>query len=305
MRKTDLLIIVTVFASITLSVLFPKTFIVFSDYVIYLLMFFVFLSFIGVKVEDGLKLFSSNLTKFVFLIFLKLLLYPALVFIVFKLFLPEYSNAVLLLAGVSTGVVAPFIGSVVGAEITTILVMVVITTLLIPFTLPFLIKLLTETDVSLSFLEMIKTLSLIVFVPVSIAILIKKFHQKVTEVLLTKRFPLSLVSLALINLGVFSKYSNFFHQRPSLIIQCILASLLLGSLNLIAGYFAPIFSRKEFKLASAISFVNVNNVLIIVFSSKFFGFLEPTLAAMYMFPFFLVILPLRYLQNLPSTSSNR
>jgi len=301
MRKTDLLIIVTVFVCIILSVLFPDTFIIFSDYVIYLLMFFVFLSFLGVEIKVGLKLFSSNYLRFSWLIFLKLILYPILVFLVFKIFLPKYSNSVLLLAGVSTGVVAPFIGLIVGAELTTILVMVVITTLLVPFTLPFVLKLLTKSDIVISFFDMVKTLTIIVFVPVFIAIMTKKFSQKLTEFFLAKRFIFSLVSLALINLGVFSKYSNFFNQNPKLIIECIFISLILGFFNLTAGYFAPIFREKEFRLAFAISFVNINNVLIIVFSSKFFGPVEATLAAMYMLPFFLVILPLRYLQNSHAT----
>jgi len=37
----------------------------------------------------------------------------------------------------------------------------------------------------------------------------------------------------------------------------------------------------------------MNNVLVIVFASEFFGPLEPTVAAMYMIPFFGLILPIR------------
>jgi BASS family bile acid:Na+ symporter len=37
----------------------------------------------------------------------------------------------------------------------------------------------------------------------------------------------------------------------------------------------------------------MNNVLIIVFSSQFFGPLAPTLAAVYILPFFLMIVPAR------------
>lgn len=39
---------------------------------------------------------------------------------------------------------------------------------------------------------------------------------------------------------------------------------------------------------------NMNNVLVIVFSSQFFGPIEPMVAAMYMIPFFAVVIPLRY-----------
>ena len=39
---------------------------------------------------------------------------------------------------------------------------------------------------------------------------------------------------------------------------------------------------------------NLNNVLVIVFSSEFFGPVEPLVAAMYMIPFFVIVIPLRY-----------
>lgn len=39
---------------------------------------------------------------------------------------------------------------------------------------------------------------------------------------------------------------------------------------------------------------NINNVLVIVFSSEFFGPVEPLVAAIYMIPFFVIVIPLRY-----------
>jgi BASS family bile acid:Na+ symporter len=57
------------------------------------------------------------------------------------------------------------------------------------------------------------------------------------------------------------------------------------------------------RLAGAISFANINNVLIIVFSSQFFGPLSPTLAAMYMLPFFAMIVPARIAGTLLNKSS--
>jgi BASS family bile acid:Na+ symporter len=42
----------------------------------------------------------------------------------------------------------------------------------------------------------------------------------------------------------------------------------------------------------------MNNVLVIVFAARFFSPIEPTLAAMYMIPFFGLILPLRVFRRL-------
>jgi len=41
----------------------------------------------------------------------------------------------------------------------------------------------------------------------------------------------------------------------------------------------------------------MNNILILVFSARFFGAREPTVAAMYSVPFFLMIVPLRIYQR--------
>jgi BASS family bile acid:Na+ symporter len=45
--------------------------------------------------------------------------------------------------------------------------------------------------------------------------------------------------------------------------------------------------------AAGVGFAAMNNVLVIVFASRFFGPLSPTLAAMYMFPFFTMIVPVK------------
>jgi bile acid:Na+ symporter, BASS family len=50
----------------------------------------------------------------------------------------------------------------------------------------------------------------------------------------------------------------------------------------------------EDQLAGAVMLGNLNNVLVIVFSSEFFGPVEPLVAAMYMVPFFVIVIPLRY-----------
>jgi BASS family bile acid:Na+ symporter len=47
------------------------------------------------------------------------------------------------------------------------------------------------------------------------------------------------------------------------------------------------------RLAAGLSLALMNNVLVIVFASRFFGPLSPTLAAMYLFPFFTMIVPVK------------
>jgi BASS family bile acid:Na+ symporter len=50
-------------------------------------------------------------------------------------------------------------------------------------------------------------------------------------------------------------------------------------------------------LSCAICLTFLNNVLLVVFASRFFGPLPPLLAAVYMLPFFLMVIPLRMVRG--------
>lgn len=81
------------------------------------------------------------------------------------------------------------------------------------------------------------------------------------------------------------------------IAKAVAVAMLLGLIFLVSG--SVIVWRKSlpFHVTSAISLCNINNVLVIVFAAEFFGPREPTVAAMYMIPFFLFIIPLRAMQR--------
>ena len=197
------------------------------------------------------------------------------------------------MTGVSTGVVAPFISSLVGGNGPLVLVMVVITSFAVPFTLPALVKVLLEQEMTISLLQMMRMLLLVVVVPVIIVETLKRLWPRLIKGLMKRRYPISLAIFASINLAVFSKYSIFFHKHPVIIIQATLAAIALGGIYLVAGLAGLLKSPVKDQLAAVITIGNVNNVLVLVFAAEFFGPLEPTLAAMYMIPFFGLILPMR------------
>jgi BASS family bile acid:Na+ symporter len=115
------------------------------------------------------------------------------------------------------------------------------------------------------------------------------FPKKVERI----QYPLSLVIFAGINLGVFSKYSSYFRQRLEKVAEVVLIAFALSLLYHIVGLLVTWGRRGEDRLAGAVSLAYMNNVLIVVFSSQFFGPLSPTLAAVYMLPFFVMIVPAR------------
>lgn len=298
LRLNDLILLIVLFSSMAAGIVFPSATEPFRPYPLYVMMFMMFLSFMTIRPEDILKTLKNSLGAVALMSLLKLAVLPAAVYALFRVFYPDYAAGALLLAGVSTGVVAPFISTLVGADGALVLIMVVVTSPLVPFTLPALVKVLLDTEMELPFLQMVMNLALVVIVPIICVEFTRRFFPKALTAMEKRRYPLSLCCFAAINLGIFSKYSAFFRQKPQIIIE---AALVASALALIVGAAGMlILPRKPapVRIASAISMANINNVLIIVFAARFFGPLEPTLAAMYMIPFFAVILPMRlYIQR--------
>ena len=292
-RLNDLILLLVIFLSMLAGILLPRFGSLFQPYLLYFMMFFLFLSFLSIKIDTIWHTLRNSIWIILFQSFLKTIALPAGVYLLFKITYPSYAIAALLLSGISTGVVAPFISNLVKANSPLVLVMVVITSLLVPFTFPAMIKILLSRSIEIPFPAMIRMLSLVIFIPILLVEALRRLRPSLIKGIMKRQFPVSLVVFSLINLGVFSRYAEFFYQKPSTILVAILVAIVLSGLYVLIGILSLPTGIVENQLAAAISLGNINNVLIIVFASEFFGPLEPTVAAMYMFPFFGLILPLR------------
>ena len=265
----------------------------FAPYPLYMMMFLLFFSFLKI---DFLQVFQE-MKKKAFVLFIlclfKLCIIPVGLFLLTQALWPEYALPVLLLSGISTGVVAPFISGLLEASTLLVLMMVVVSSLLAPFSLPALVSLLIGQTIEIPFLLMVKILAMVVFLPAGAAILLRYLCPAFLEKLDKVQFPASLILIACINLGVFAKYSPFFIEMPEKVAETILVSFILSAVYHVVGFLVTWGMKREDRLAGAISFAYMNNVLIIVFSSQFFGPLSPALAALYMLPFFTMIVPAR------------
>jgi len=292
-RINDLILLLVIFCSIAVGIGLPEFADFFSPYPLTLLMLFLFLSFLRIEFVNALQEIRKTGSVLFVLCFLKLVALPVALFWLARAVLPEYALPVLLLSGISTGVVAPFISSLLNASTLQVLMMVVISSLLVPFTLPALVKLLIGEALDISFLAMAKTLAMLILLPALAAVLVRhqapSFPKKVGRI----HFPLSLVMFACISLGIFGKYSSYFKQRPEKMAETLLVAFVLSAVYHLVGFLVTWGRRREDRLAGAISLAYMNNVLVVVFSSQFFGPLSPTLAAVYMLPFFAMIVPAR------------
>ena len=253
-----------------------------------------FLSYLSIDLASVWKILKGHRIQILVFTMLKLTILPIILYFIFYAIAPNYALSALLLTGVSAGVVAPMISNLVRGNSALVLVVVVITSALAPFTLPALIKIIVAKEVAISFMSMLQMLATVIFIPIIVVEIIRYLLPKLVAPILKIQFPVSLLLFALINLGVFYRYAPFFKKEPSVIIMATVVVFVLAAIYCVVGI---VFFRKgpvEDQLAGAVMLGNLNNVLVIVFSSEFFGPVEPLVAAMYMIPFFVIVIPLRY-----------
>jgi bile acid:Na+ symporter, BASS family len=291
----DILLLVTVFGSLGLALAWPDLGAPLAPLLTGFLISLLFLSFLQLDPQTVWASWKDHGQILLLMGFIKLAVLPLVLYFPFYWFWPEYALPVLLLAGISTGVVAPFISGLVGAQTSLVLGLVVLTSLAAPFSLPLLVKLLAGEKLRLSFMVMFRVLALIIFLPAFLALVAKKTIPVFTDRISRVRYPLSLVFFALINLAVFSRYQAFFQARPRELLNAILIAYLLSIIFHGVGWGLSWGQEVSLRLAQAVSLAYVNNILVVVFSARFFGPLSPTLAAMYLLPFFTLIVPLRLL----------
>jgi BASS family bile acid:Na+ symporter len=296
-RLNDLILLLVLILSMLAGILFPTEASLFRPYPVYGMIFFLFLSFLSIKLDDIWQTIRTSTGILMLLTVFKMLVLPVAVYFFFKVFYAEYAVSALLLTGVSTGVAAPFVANLVQANSALVLVMVVITSALVPFTLPALVKLLLGQSTALSLTSMIRLLAIVIFIPIAGAETLRRTSPQITQSILNRRFPFALILFAIINLGIFSRYAGFFRQNPSMLAEAIVVAFVLGGIYLVSGLVCLWKAPVESQLAGGVILANMNNVLVIVFSSQFFGPPEATVAAMYMLPFFLIIIPLRMYQR--------
>ena len=296
-RLNDIVLVFVVISSMALAIIFPDFGFRFRILPFYCLMIIFFLSYLSIDHVSVWTTLKSHSTEIAVFSITKLVILPVVFYFAFYFIAPSYALSALLLTGVSVGVVAPMISNMVQGNSALVLVVVVITSAAAPFTLPALIKVIVSREVTISFMSMLRMLATVIFIPIIIVEIIRHLLPRLVKPILKIRFPASLVLFAVINLGVFYRYAPFFKKEPWVILMSIVVVFVLATIYCVIGI---VFFRKaslENKLAGAVMLGNLNNVLIIVFSSEFFGPVEPLVAAMYTIPFWVIVIPLRYYRN--------
>jgi BASS family bile acid:Na+ symporter len=293
----DIILLLAVFCSMAAGLLWPESAGRLSPYLNVLLMILLFLAFLKVNLKEILGELQLHFKEFLLLTALKLFLLPGLVYLLSCHFFPEYALGLLLLAGVSTGVSAPFFAALVGAHIPLVLLLTVTSSILLPLSLPFMARLLARQTLVVDPVHLSLLIGAVIFIPLVAANLIQRLLPGLTRRLGGRSYYPSLLLIAVINLGAFGNFAPFLKANQG---QLVLALGLSTSLALIlaaSGALAFWYSQPPLRAAAAASLGWINNILVLVLGNDLGNPFVSLLAALYLIPFHLLIIPLRRLSN--------
>ena len=293
----DGLLLIATLASILAGIIWPAFGTPFQPYPIYCMMALLFFSFLPIRLDAILSSVRSSVLYLGYCVFIKLILLPLVVFVSFRYMFPKYAVAAMLLSGISSGVASPFFAGLVDANISLVFGMVVASSILVPFTLPILAHIFVGKYMEISLLAMSSLLGLVIFCPLVLAEILKRFAPGFTAKLSKGQYGVSLVSFVITNLGIFSRYAAFLRDEPSTVLISLGVSVILAVFYFAAGMLFSLGRPLPDHLSSIITLGIINNVLVLVLSSEFFSPIEATVAAMYTIPFFALIVPLRLYRN--------
>jgi len=286
MGSRDYILIGVLCGALLLGVLFPAASQRMAPAIKYLMMALLFLSFIEITPGDVWHAVRSSTPALVRGSLVRLVLAPVLVYGAVHALYPWLALPVLLLAGMPTGVAAPFFVSLCRGNISFTLVMAVVTSLLVPFSLPLIVKIVHGTELHYDLVSMGLFLAVIIFVP-----LISSFALRSTAPRLLARvngmsYPLSLVIIAAINFGVLGRHVPYLMANVDHLVITAVTALLLGMVMTAVGWWTILGKGWENRMASAGSQLWINNVMLIALAVHLDSPLAAILGVVYILPYF-------------------
>lgn len=280
----DWITLAVIFLSSLAGVLLPETGRVFQPYPVHALMGVIFLSFLSLSVVEIWTAAGSSILSICRLLAFKMIVIPAAVYLVFRAVLPDYAASALLLSGISSAVSSPFFAGLLRGDVSLSIILVVGSSVLVPFTLPALVHLLVGHTLEISLLAMTRLLCIMIFIPIIVVEALRKLAPKALIMIGKVKFAATLSLFAVMNLGIFSKYADFFYRQYSILPFALAVSTLLAAVFFFSGIFISRNEPPAGRITVIVSLGFMNNVMSMILGSEFFTPLEPTVAAIYTLP---------------------
>ena len=234
--------------------------------ILMIMLFFVFLKTNLTQILEETK----DAKLMIYIIIINMLIIPVLFFFLTNLFSPGLAVGILLLTAMPAGVASPTLTDIVKGNTALSMSIAIITSLIAPFTVPLLFGVLNINSLSISPLAVFKDLIIIVFVPMIISQVIKKYFP-VTIIKSQHLFTsINVILLFLIVYAVMGSQRDLILSNPTDIIRKIAFLYLIFILLHIVGYLTGYKQKRENKVAIAIGAAYMNNGMAIVLAATHF-----------------------------------
>jgi BASS family bile acid:Na+ symporter len=231
-----------------------------------LMLFFVFLKIDSLQILENIR----NLKLMIYISFLYMIIIPLFFFLSIKVFNPDLAIGILLLTAMPAGVSTPALTDIVKGNVSLSMSLTIVSQLVSPFTVPLLFWLINLNGHSIDKLLMLKDMAIIVFLPMIIAQVIKKYFPVLINK--TQHYFTSLNVLllfAFVYLAI-SSQRNYILENPSGMVWKILVLYLVFILLHIIGYLICFRENKENRIAVAVGAAYMNNGMAIVLATSYF-----------------------------------
>jgi BASS family bile acid:Na+ symporter len=273
------------------GILLPSEGLLVEPYLLVWLGILLFLNLIRLKTSELVSTFTKP-EQLAILLVIKLIALPLVMYSIAYFVYRPFALPILLLSAVSTGLGAPFVVNLIGGRLPLVVGMIIATSLSVPFILPSMVYALVGSQVNIPVLQMMILLVAALFMPLSAGWFVKRYSPAISKFTDENSFPLSLISIILINFGMFAKFSRYFYFEQTFLLQTVATAFICYTLYCLVGYAAARGGRSE-KTAGLISMSYVNNVLVAVLALQFFGPEVAALAALYNIPYYTGIVAIK------------
>ncbi len=221
-------------------------------------------SFIQKKILSPLQLITDIVLHF--------LCVPALLFIALQATgQSEFALAALLLAAMPAGLGSPVFTSMAGGRIETSVLLSVCTHVLVPISVPLLFWLVAGMTVEIDVLAMAKQLSLLVFLPLVLAVLARTYLPNATTASKPYRKITSIFALAGVAYLAMSPYAATIRHESLGIVLPILGLYALYCVLCLSAFALSFRHATDERIGLMVSRIYMNNALAIVLAQSFFG----------------------------------
>lgn len=254
-----------------------------------MMLFTAFLKIDALEIIESMK----NIRLMSWITFVYMLVIPLGFYFAASIIDKEFATAMLLLTAMPAGVTTPVLTDIARGNIPLSMSLAIVTQLVAPFSVPLLFWMLDVSSVNINELLILKDIAILVFVPMIISQVVKKFLPRAVERSQKLFTSFNILFLFLFVYITLSSQREVILGNPAGVIWKLAALYLVFILLHIIGYFTCPRQSRESRIAVAIGSAYINNGLAIVLAVSYFSPSILVLMVLSEFPWSTLLAPFR------------